>query len=61
MHDLANIIETNFKKKQYTAVVFLDKSGAFDCTWPMAVMSAVMEFGLSVLTWWRQKKTHKLI
>jgi hypothetical protein len=45
MHDLANIIETNFKNKQYTAVVFLDISGAFDCTWPMAVLSALSKKG----------------
>ena len=45
MHELSTIIENNFKSKKFTAVVFLDISGAFDCTWPMAVLSALGKKG----------------
>ena len=44
MHTLANIVEENFKNKVYTSVAFLDISGAFDCTWPPAILAALAKY-----------------
>jgi len=44
MHSLANTIETNFKNKILTSVIFLDISGAFDCAWPPAILAALAKY-----------------
>ena len=41
MHELTNTVEGNFNKKIFTTVAFLDVSGAFDYTWPIAVLAAL--------------------
>ena len=41
MHSLSQVIENNFSKKEYTTVLFLDISGAFDCAWPSAILAAL--------------------
>ena len=41
MHSLAQTIEGNFSKKEYTTLLFLDISGAFDCAWPFAILAAL--------------------
>ena len=43
MHTLANIAEDNFKNKVFTSEAFLDVSGAFDCTWPPAILAELAE------------------
>ena len=41
MHSFAHTVETNKKNRVHTAAVFLDISGAFDCTWPAAILAAL--------------------
>jgi hypothetical protein len=41
MHELKNTVEGNVNKKIFTTVAFLDVSGAFDYTWPIAVLAAL--------------------
>lgn len=41
MHSLAKLIEENMNIKDYTTVLFLDISGAFDCAWPAAILAAL--------------------
>jgi hypothetical protein len=41
---LANIAEDNFKNKVFTSEAFLDVSGAFDCTWPPAILVSLAEY-----------------
>ena len=41
MHSLSQAIESSFSKKQFTTVLFLDISGAFDCAWPSAILAAL--------------------
>jgi hypothetical protein len=41
MHSLAIVVGTSRSNRKHAAVVFLDISGAFDCTWPAAVLAAL--------------------
>jgi len=41
MHALSKLVEENMQKKEFTTVLFLDISGAFDCAWPAAILAAL--------------------
>ncbi len=40
-HDLVSLIESNFNKKVFAGVGFLDISSAFDATWPPSILNAL--------------------
>ena len=42
MHALSKLIEENMHKKEFTTVLLLDVSEAFDCAWSAAIILAAL-------------------